>query len=159
MRERSTRAICATWNRDAEACKVLEDWKRSTVRRNLTEMPGHFSSFETAVFSGMQMILYIPEAGTTRPPGSTGVVPPPPPKLLLVFRSQFVTTLYNAISGMVENAERPVSNSNPSCVMTRSEFDHDLIAAANGAEGTRDVNNRVCPVFFSFTTLQRQIFH
>lgn len=150
VRERSTRAVCIAWNRDAEACKVLEDWKRSPERRDLTAMPGYFSSFEAAVLSGMQKILYIPDAGTTRPPGSTGVVPPPPAKLLLVVRSQFVTTLYNAISGMVENAERPVSNSNPGWVMTGSEFDHDFTAAINGAEGALDVKNRVCPIFFSF---------
>lgn len=151
VRERSTRAVCIAWNRDAEACKVLEDWKRSPERRDLTAMPGHYSSFETAVLSGMQKILYIPEAGTTRPPGSTGVVPPPPAKLLLVVRSQFVTTLYNAISGMVENAERPVSNSNPGWVMTGLEFDHDFTAATNEAEGALDVRNRVCLIFFAFT--------
>lgn len=150
VRERSTRAVCVAWNRDAEACKVLEDWKRSPEKRDLTAMPGHFSSFEAAVLSGMQKILYIPDAGTTRPPGSTGVVPPPPAKLLLVVRSQFVTTLYNAISGMVENAERPVSNSNPGWVMTGSEFDHDFTAAVSGAEGALDIKNRVCPIFFSF---------
>ena len=151
VRERSTRAVCIAWNRDAEACKVLEDWKRSPERRDLTAMPGHFSSFEAAVLSGMQKILYIPDAGTTRPPGSTGVVPPPPAKLLLVVRSQFVTTLYNAISGMVENAERPVSNSNPDWVMTGSKFDHDFTAAVNGAEGALDVKNRVCSIFISFS--------
>lgn len=150
VRERSIRAVCIAWNRDAEACKVLEDWKRSPQRRDLTAMPGHFSSFEAAVLSGMQKILYIPDASTTRPPGSSGVVPPPPAKLLLVVRSQFVTTLYNAISGMVENAERPVSNSNPGWVMTGSEFDHDFTAAINGAEGALDIKNRVCPIFFSF---------
>lgn len=150
VRERSTRAVCIAWNRDAEACKALEDWKRSPERRDLTAMPGQFSSFEAAVLSGMQKILYIPDAGTTRPPGSTGVVPPPPAKLLLVVRSQFVTTLYNAISGMVENAERPVSNSNPGWVMTGSEFDHDFTASVNEAEGALNVKNRVCPIFFSF---------
>lgn len=153
VRERSIRAVCIAWNRDAEACKVLEDWKRSPERRDLTAMPGHYSSFETAVLSGLQKILYIPEAGTTRPPGSTGVVPPPPAKLLLVVRSQFVTTLYNAISGMVENAERPVSNSNPGWVMTGSEFDYDFTAATNEAEGALDVRNRVCLIFFAFTNL------
>lgn len=149
VRERSTRAVCIAWNRDAEACKVLEDWKPSPERRDLTAMPGHFRSFEAAVLSGMQKILYIPDAGTTRPPGSTGVVPPPPAKLLLVVRSQFVTTLYNAISGMVENAERPVSNGDRGWAMTGSEFDRDFTAAINGVEGVLDVKNRVCPIFFS----------
>lgn len=150
VRERSTRAVCIAWNRDAKACKVLEDWKPSSERRDLTAMPAQFRSFEAAVLSGMQKILYIPDAGTTRPPGSTGVVPPPPAKLLLRVRSEFVRTLYNAISGMEENAKGPVSNSNRGRVMTGSEFDRDFTAAINGAEGALDVKNRVCPIFFSF---------
>lgn len=110
VRERSTRAICAAWNRDAEACKVLEDWTRSAERRDLTAMPAYFSAFEAAVLSGMQKILYIPEAASSRS-GSTTVVSPPPAKLLQMVRSQFVTTLYNALSGMVENAEKATTHS------------------------------------------------
>lgn len=141
-RERCTRAVCAAWNRDAEACKVLEDWTRSAERPDLTAMPAYFSAFETAVLSGMQKILYIPEAGTTRPPGSTGVVSPPPAKLLQMVRSQFVMTLYNVMLGMVENAERPVSYSS----ITGSEFDNDIAAAAlnvNGADENIKVKSRV----------------
>ena len=39
---------------------------------------------------------------------SVDVVFPPPAKLLQMVRSQFVTTLYKALSGMVENAEKAV---------------------------------------------------
>lgn len=104
-RERCVTAICAAWNKDAENIKVLEDWRRSPEKRNLTRMPANFGAFESAVLSGMQKILYISEAKV----GSTQVVLPPPAKLLQMVRSQFVTTLYKALSGMVENAERNIT--------------------------------------------------
>lgn len=103
-RERCVTAICAAWNRDAENIKVLEDWRRSPEKRDLTRMPSYFGSFESSVLTGMQKILYIPEAKS----GSAEVVLPPPAKLLQMVRSQFVTTLYKALSGMVENAEKVV---------------------------------------------------
>lgn len=103
-RERCVTAICAAWNGDAENIKVLEDWRRSPEKRDLTRMPSYFGSFESSVLTGMQKILYIPEAKS----GSADVVLPPPAKLLQMVRSQFVTTLYKALSGMVENAEKAV---------------------------------------------------
>ena len=103
-RERCVTAICAAWNRDAENIKVLEDWRRSPDKRDLTRMPSYFGSFESSVLTGMQKILYIAEAKS----GSADVILPPPPKLLQMVRSQFVTTLYKALSGMVENAEKAV---------------------------------------------------
>jgi exocyst complex component 2 len=103
-RERCVTAICAAWNKDAENVKVLEDWMRSPEKRDLTRMPSYFMAFESGILSGMQKILYISEAMAK--PGSEEVVLPPPAKLLQMVRSQFVTTLYKALSGMVENAER-----------------------------------------------------
>lgn len=103
-RERCVTAICAVWNKDAENIKVLEDWRRSPEKRDLTRIPSNFGAFESAVLSGMQKILYISEAKV----GSADVVLPPPAKLLQMVRSQFVTTLYKALSGMVENAEKAV---------------------------------------------------
>ena len=105
-RERCVTAICAAWNKDAENIKVLEDWRRSPEKRDLTRMPANFGTFESAVLSGMQKILYISEAMAKS--GSSDVVLPPPAKLLQMVRSQFVTTLYKALSGMVENAEKAV---------------------------------------------------
>lgn len=143
-RERSTRAVCAAWNRDAEACKVLEDWTRSTERRDLTAMPAYFSAIEAAVLSGMQKILYISEVTNNRP-GSSGVVSPPPAKLLQMVRSQFIMTLYNALSGMVENAERPVSQGN-SVWVTGSDFTDELAAGSlkmNEDGGAVNVKGRV----------------
>ncbi|OAX81759.1 hypothetical protein ACJ72_03895 [Emergomyces africanus] len=106
-RERSVRAICAAWNKDAESVKYLEDWTRDAERKDMTKMPGLFVAFESAVLSGMQKILYISEAMTKL--GAVDVVTPPPAKLLQMVRSQFVTSVYKALSGLVENAEHPVT--------------------------------------------------
>ncbi|KAI9167131.1 Exocyst complex component SEC5 [Paramyrothecium foliicola] len=103
-RDRCATALCASWNRDAENIKFVEDWQRSADAGDVTRMPAVFSAFEGTVLSGMQKILYISEA--TVKPGTGDMVTPPPAKLLQMVRSQYVTTLYKALSGMVENAER-----------------------------------------------------
>lgn len=104
-RERSVRAACSAWNRDAELCKRFEDWSRTSDQSDLTNMPTRFSTFENHVLTGMQKIMYIPEVANAKT-ASVGVVSPPPSKLVQMVRSQFVTSLYKALSGMVENAER-----------------------------------------------------
>ena len=104
-RERTARAACAAWGRDAEMCKFLEDWSRANDQNELTHMPSRFEALESTVILGMQKILYIPEAASTKA-GLAGIVSPPPSKLVQIVRSQFVTSLYKVLSGMVENAER-----------------------------------------------------
>ncbi|EFX02865.1 exocyst complex component [Grosmannia clavigera kw1407] len=106
VRERCATALCAAWNRDAENVKYLEDWHRAADRRDVTKMPAAFAAFEGAVLSGMQKILYVSEAMAK--PGAGDIVLPPSAKLLQMVRAQYVTTLYKALSGMVENAERPL---------------------------------------------------
>ena len=104
-RERSARAVCAAWGRDAEMCKFMEDWSRASDQPELTNMPARFSALENTVLSGMQRILYIPEAAVIKS-ASVAIVSPPPAKLVQMVRSQFVTSLYKTLSGMVENAEK-----------------------------------------------------
>ncbi|OAA62350.1 exocyst complex component Sec5 [Cordyceps fumosorosea ARSEF 2679] len=103
-RERCVTALCAAWNRDAENIKHVEDWQRSSERGDVTRMPASFAAFEGTLLTGMQKILYISDATTEQ--GAPSIVLPPPAKLLQMVRSQYVTTLYKALSGMVENAER-----------------------------------------------------
>ncbi|CAG7916609.1 unnamed protein product [Penicillium olsonii] len=103
-RDRSARVACASWSKDAEVCKLLEDWTRDSEKRDLTKMPGFFVAFEGAILSGMQKILYISEAMAK--PGTVDVVTQPPAKLLQMVRAQFVSSVYKALSGLVENAER-----------------------------------------------------
>ncbi|KAG5979236.1 hypothetical protein E4U55_005400 [Claviceps digitariae] len=108
-RERCVTALCAAWNRDAENIKFVEDWQRPADSGDVTRMPATFSAFEGTLLSGMQKILYIPDA--MEKPGAGNIVFPPPTKLLQMVRSQYVTTLYKALSGMVENAERSLKRS------------------------------------------------
>ncbi|KAK2750399.1 hypothetical protein FQN57_003879 [Myotisia sp. PD_48] len=110
-RERCARASCAAWNNDAELCKYLEDWTRDPNNKDLSKMPGHFMAFESTILAGMQKILYISEAMTK--PGVLEVVAPPPAKLLQMVRAQFVTSVYKALSGVVENAEHPIPTEDP----------------------------------------------
>lgn len=105
-RERCVAAVCAAWNKDAENIKYVEDWSRSPERKDVTKMPTSFQAFESSLLAGMQKILYIPDAMSK--PGAGDIVQPPPSKLLQMVRSQYVTTLYKALSGMVENAERSI---------------------------------------------------
>jgi len=105
-RERSVRAVCAAWNKDAEECKLLEDWTRSPEKKDLTKMPSLFTAFEIWILAGTQKLLYLSEAMTKQ--GSADVVTPPPAKLLQLVRSQFVASLYKALSGMVEISEKSV---------------------------------------------------
>lgn len=105
-RERCVAAVCAAWNKDAENIKYVEDWSRSPERKDVTKMPSSFQAFESSLLAGMQKILYIPDAMSK--PGAGDIVQPPASKLLQMVRSQYVTTLYKALSGMVENAERSI---------------------------------------------------
>ena len=104
-RERCARAACAAWIRDAEMFKCLEDWSRASDQSELTNTPSLFAAFESTVFAGMQKIMYIPDAAVTKA-GSVGVVSPPPAKLVQMVQKHFTTSVYKALSGMVENAER-----------------------------------------------------
>ncbi|KAH8698425.1 putative exocyst complex component Sec5 [Talaromyces proteolyticus] len=154
-RERSVRVACATWNKDAENCKLLEDWTRDPERRELTKMPGLFVVFESAVLAGMQKILYISEAMSKA--GSVDVVTPPPAKLLQMVRSQFVTSVYKALSGLVENAERPVkSNEEDRWVLTESIVPTKSIDSASimpTSEGI-DAKNRNIRMLLTLSNLK-----
>ncbi|CAN8103166.1 unnamed protein product [Discula destructiva] len=105
-RDRCVTAVCAAWNKDAENIKYVEDWTRAPERKDVTKMPASFQAFESALLTGMQQILYISDAMSK--PGAGDIVQAPSSKLLQTVRSQYVTTLYKALSGMVENAERSV---------------------------------------------------
>ncbi|CAG8952478.1 hypothetical protein HYFRA_00001225 [Hymenoscyphus fraxineus] len=151
-RERCVTAICAAWNKDAENIKVLEDWRRSPEKRNLTRMPANFSAFESAVLTGMQKILYISEAKA----GSAQVVLPPPAKLLQMVRSQFVTTLYKALSGMVENAERNIVKTEDDWTTERDGLASPVatvIATSIGA-GTVNASDRNVRMLLTLSNLQ-----
>lgn len=142
VRERCVQAVCAAWNSDSEKCKILEDWSRNADRRDLTNMPARFMAFEEHVLTQMQKILYIPEA--TARVSSSELVGPPSSKLLQTVRSQFVTTLYKALSGTVENAEklkRPkdVQEDEIESLMSVDGFENGRNGAVDAAASTHRV--------------------
>ncbi|KAK3318605.1 exocyst complex component Sec5-domain-containing protein [Apodospora peruviana] len=155
-RERCVTALCAAWNRDAENIKYVEDWNRSAVRRDVTKMPASFSSFEGALLTGMQKILYVSDVMSK--PGAGDIVLPPPTKLLQMVRSQYVTTLYKALSGMVENAERPLKKTDDDWTM---DIDSYVILNSPTSSsfsmvggGTVDAGNRNVRMLLTLSNLQ-----
>ena len=144
VRDRSARVACAAWSKDAEICKMLEDWTRDLEKRDLTKMPGLFMAFESAILGGMQKILYISEASAK--PGTVDVVTQPPAKLLQMVRTQFVSSVYKALSGLVENAERlSASDEENEWVISRPVMTSQAIDAALSvlAADSVDSHNRV----------------
>ncbi|KAF2279317.1 uncharacterized protein EI97DRAFT_412232 [Westerdykella ornata] len=107
VRERCVQAVCAAWNTDAENLKVLEDWTRDMERKEITitNMPSRFLAIQTMLLTNLQKIMYVSgsEGGSK---AAIDVVVPPSSKLLQMVRSQFVTSFYRTLSGMVECAEK-----------------------------------------------------
>lgn len=144
-RERCVRAVCSAWNKDAENCKYLEDWRRDSERRDLTKMPGLFVAFEAGVLSGMQKILYISEAMSKS--GTVEVVTPPPAKLLQMVRTQFVTSIYKALSGLVENAENSIKSEHEEWVIVDPSIASSGTDVSSGITADYiDAKNRVSPL-------------
>lgn len=103
-RERAIVAVCSAWLKDAQNCRVLEDWTRAVDNRDVTKMPGLFLAFEREIIGGMQGMVYLDKVKNS----NSGVIPPPSMKLLTHVRGQFVRSLYKSLQGMVENAKQPV---------------------------------------------------
>ena len=128
-RDRSSRALCVAWSSDAEICKVLEDWTVSSDHADITQMPSYFVAFESFVLINLQKVVYIPEPETSK--RTAEVITPPPPKLLQMVRGHFVTSLYKALSGMVENAEKADSVNNDSWSSTPDPLETSRAAVRN----------------------------
>lgn len=137
-RERSAAALCTAWNRDAENIKYVEDWERPPDSIAITRMPLIFSSFESTLLSGMQKILYFPDAMGK---AAGDIVTPPPQKLLNMVKSQYTSTLYKALSGMVENAERSTKHGEDEWTTTQDSWEISVSGAllpGRARPGSRD---------------------
>ncbi|KAI9789408.1 MAG: hypothetical protein M1816_006068 [Peltula sp. TS41687] len=154
VRDRCVQAICAAWNHDAENCKILEDWTRASGGKNdVTNMPSYFMTFESNVLSGMQKNLYV--SGAMSKSGTDEVVLPPPAKLLQLVRSQFVTSLYKALSGMVENAEKPLRSFDDEWGGSGSEeFLSSLISSDMAGTSTVNPHDRNIRMLLTLSNLQ-----
>ena len=133
VRERSAKAVCSAWNNDVQSIKVLEDWTRGAESNDVTKMPSYFAAFEGYILSGLQKILYTPEAALTSRRTQIQVITPPPNKLLQLARSQFVNSLYKALSGMVENtkssSQTGVANGSEFTLTTQSSIGKGLLTS------------------------------
>ncbi|KAK5175880.1 Exocyst complex component S5 [Saxophila tyrrhenica] len=107
VRERSLQAVVAAWSTDADRVKWMENWQRSPQRNDLTLLPEGLKGWEEWVVEGVQKIAYVSEANAGRE--EEGVVGAPSAKLLTLVRQAFVGSLYKALSGMVECAEKDVN--------------------------------------------------
>ncbi|KAL5601149.1 hypothetical protein BROUX41_005954 [Berkeleyomyces rouxiae] len=153
-RERCVTALCPAWNTDAENVKYVEDWHRSVDQGDVTKMPASFAAFEGTMLTGMQKILYISEAMSKSEAGD--IVLPPPAKVQQMVRSQYVTTLYKALSGMVENAERSLKTAGDEWT---TESDRNAVSSAapmtvSGGRKPLDAGDRNVRMLLTLSNLQ-----
>ena len=151
IRERCVQAICAAWNTDAENCKVLENWKRAPERHDLTNMPQSFMNFEGFLLANLQKVLYVSEA--KRRADIPDVIVPPSSKLLQIVRTQFVSSLYKALSGMVENAEKGNIQWERNDIDDTSTSFEDLIIA-NGISDSIDSSKKSTRILMTLSNIQ-----
>ncbi|KAI1425499.1 exocyst complex component Sec5-domain-containing protein [Xylaria sp. FL1777] len=153
-RDRCVAALCGAWNKDAENIKLVEDWQRSKETGDVTCMPATFAAFEGALLGGIQKILYVSEA--IAKPGPGDIILPPPAKLLQMVRSQYVTTLYKALSGMVENAERTVKKAEDEWTtdLDSSIGSNRERASVISGKGTIDAGDRNVRMLLTLSNLQ-----
>lgn len=139
VRERCVQAVCAAWNTDAESLKVLEDWTRDADRKDITTMPSRFFAVQSFLLNHLQKIMYIEASGKTE----VDVLVPPSSKLLQMVRSQFVTSLYRTLSGMVECAEKGRAALGKDFEIKSDDLTVDDEEGVNGGWGKVDASQRV----------------
>lgn len=139
VRERCIQAVCAAWNTDAESLKVLEDWTRDADRKDITTMPTRFFAVQSFLLNNLQKIMYIEALGKTE----VDVLIPPSNKLLQITRSQFVTSLYRTLSGMVECAEKGRAALGKDFEIKSDDLTVDDKENNNGGWGRVDASQRV----------------
>jgi exocyst complex component 2 len=144
VRERCVQAVCAAWNTDAEKLKVLEDWTRNPDRKDTTNLPQRFMAVQTFCLNNLQKTLYVEPSSKT----SVDVVVPPSNKLLQMVRSQFVTSLYRTLSGMVECAEKGRKAIGEDFEVRGDDITVDAREMEEDGWGKVDANNKVCLVTF-----------
>jgi exocyst complex component 2 len=139
VRERSVQAVCAAWDMDAPKLKVLEDWTRNADRKDTTNLPQRFMAVQTFLLNNFQKIMYV-EASTKT---TVDVVVPPSSKLLQMVRSQFVTSLYRTLSGMVQCAEEGRKALGEEFLVKGDDLTIDAREIEEGERGKVDADKKV----------------
>jgi exocyst complex component 2 len=140
VRERCAQAICAAWDKDAEKLKVLEDWTRNPDRKDTTNLPQRFLAVQSFLLNNLQKTLYVQASSKT----TVDVIVPPSKKLLQLVRSQFVSSLYRTLGGMVECAEKGRKAIGEDFEVTGDDITVDTREMEEDAWGKVDASNRVC---------------
>lgn len=149
-RERAVVAVCSSWLKDAQNCRVLEDWTRAVDNRDVTKMPGLFSVFEREIIGGMQGMVYLDSVKNS----NSGVIPPPSAKLLTHVRGQFVRSLYKSLQGMVENAKTPVESEERNDEMDGLASPVTSVAPANLMAHSVDSQDKNVRMLLTLSNLQ-----
>lgn len=161
IRERAVRIACSAWEKDAEVCRMLEDWTRDPKRRDLTKMPTLFVNFQNAVLTGLQKILFMSEAMAK--PGTVAVVSQPSTKLLQMVRREFIISIEKALGGLVETAEHPTTQekddewSVPESTAVHSKNDGSSALLAADAVDAQNRNVRILLTLSNIKALQADL--
>lgn len=118
-RARCLSAVCMTWSKDSVYFTAVEDWLKSPEKRNQTRLPTYFVAYEKTLINGIQQILYL--QGTSQH-SSTSLVAPPSTNNIQLARQKFTDSIFALLSGMLQNAERPVKSEDDEWVAVSEVF-------------------------------------
>lgn len=139
-RSRCLSAVCMTWSKDSVYFTAVEDWLKSPEKRNQTRLPTYFAAYEQTLINGIQQILYL-EGNNQH--SSTTLVAPPSSNNVQLARQKFTDSIFALLSGMLQNAERPVKAEDDEWVAVS-----DMFKTASGEEASEvasynvDASNR-----------------
>ncbi|KAK5944506.1 Exocyst complex component S5 [Knufia obscura] len=149
-RERCLGAICIAWSNDSEHCRLLEDWLRSSEKRNQTRLPAYFTSYERTVLNGVQQILYYSE-GITK---SRSLVTPPSSKNIQLVRQKFTESVYSVLRGMLQNSEHVTTSDEDEWVVVSEAFQNATGDSTTQASYSIDSSNRNVRMLLTMSNLK-----
>lgn len=139
-RDRCLTAVSIAWSNDLEKSRYLEDWLKSTDKRNQTRLPVYFATYERTILSGLQQILYLSE-GTSKP-ASRSLVTPPSSKNIQLVRQKFAESMFSILDGMLANSEQISKSDTDEWVAVTEAFDDASNKNTTQASYSIDASNR-----------------
>lgn len=115
-------------------------------------MPQRFMNFEGFLVANIQKILYVSEA--KRRTDIPDVIVPPSSKLLQIVRTQFVSSLYKALTGMVESAEKGKTTESWGDNADELALSMGDMAFSSGAADTIDSSKRPVRILMTLSNIQ-----
>lgn len=139
-RDRCLTAVSIAWSQDLEKSRYLEDWLKSTDKRNQTRLPGYFVNYERTILSGLQQMLYFAE-GISKPAGRS-LISVPSSKNVQLVRQRFLESLYSIFDGMLANSEQISKADVDEWVAVTEAFDDASSKTTTQASYSIDTSNR-----------------